>query len=125
MMTMSVLIRNLLTAAKYSFCMTKSFCGHLEECFAAINKLRKNTDIVITNPDKGSGVVILNKCDYIKKMENISANRTIFKRIGPAFRCNYISGNYIDSLLHKSLLELFRADLSYKNVYQLIRPTGA
>ena len=29
----------------------------------------KNTDIVIAKPDKGSGVAILNKYDYIKKME--------------------------------------------------------
>ena len=46
-----------------------------KECFIAINKLRnKNTDTVITKPDKGSVVAILNKCDYIKKMENILAD---------------------------------------------------
>ena len=38
-----------------------------KECFRAINRLRKNDDIIITEPDKGSGVVLLNKSIYVDK----------------------------------------------------------
>ena len=42
-----------------------------KECFQAIKALRSNDDILITKPDKGSGVVIMSKTDYIFKMESI------------------------------------------------------
>ena len=45
----------------------------------ALQELSKNTDIIITVPDKGSGVVILNKQDYVDKMENIPSDATKFK----------------------------------------------
>ena len=35
------------------------------ECFRALNSLHSNENIVITKPDKGSGVVILNKNNFI------------------------------------------------------------
>ena len=47
--------------------------------YNALLELSKNEDIIITCPDKGSGVVILNKTDYIKKMEEIVAETTKFK----------------------------------------------
>ena len=39
--------------------------------FQAIKSLLCNEQILITKPDKGSGVIILNKYDYIKKMGSI------------------------------------------------------
>jgi hypothetical protein len=33
----------------------------------AVESLRKNPDIIITKPDKGRGVVIMNRDDYINK----------------------------------------------------------
>ena len=41
-----------------------------KECFRAINSLRKKDDI-ITKPFKGSGVVVLNKSEYVDKMNEI------------------------------------------------------
>ena len=49
---------------------SRDFTMH-KECFRAINRLRKNDDIIITKPDKGSGVVLLNKSDYVDKMNEI------------------------------------------------------
>ena len=51
----------------------------LREQHKALQELSKNTDIIITVPDKGSGVVILNKQDYVDKMENILSDTTKFK----------------------------------------------
>ena len=39
---------------------------------ATLKELSSDNSIVVTKPDKGSGVVILNKSDYIKKMETIT-----------------------------------------------------
>lgn len=39
--------------------------------FQTIKSLKSRSDIHITKPDKGSGVVILNSQDYIGKMEVI------------------------------------------------------
>ena len=47
----------------------RDFTMH-KECFRTISRLRKN-DIIITKPDKGSGVVLLNKSNYINKMNEI------------------------------------------------------
>ena len=37
----------------------------------ALDSLRKHKSIIVSKPDKGQGVAILNKCDYIAKMESI------------------------------------------------------
>ena len=47
--------------------------------YKALLNLSKNKDIIVTNPDKGSGVVIMNKTDYLKKMEDIFNDTTKFK----------------------------------------------
>ena len=40
----------------------------------SINKLKKRDDIVITKPDKASGVVVMNKCDYVHLLCEASIN---------------------------------------------------
>ena len=42
-----------------------------KEHLVAICKLRSNVDIIITRPDKGAGVVLLERSDYIAKMIDI------------------------------------------------------
>ena len=53
-----------------------------KEHFQAIKCLRSNEQILITKPDKGSGVVILSKSDYIKKMGSILHDKTKFLNMG-------------------------------------------
>ena len=48
---------------------------------SALNKLCKNKDIVIIRPDKGNGVVILNRPDYINKVETLLADSSKFKKL--------------------------------------------
>ena len=50
-----------------------------KEELLALKALSKNKDIVIMKPDKGSGVVILDRADYIAKMEDIINDSTKFK----------------------------------------------
>jgi len=42
----------------------------------AISSLRKRDDIVVTKPDKGTGVVIMNKSDYLRLLSEVSINDT-------------------------------------------------
>ena len=60
--------------------LAHSFCGSPidltdftkhRECFAAIRSLRNNDDIIIIKADKSSQIVILNKLDYITKINSI------------------------------------------------------
>ena len=44
-----------------------------------LKKLKNNENIVITSPDKGNGVVILNKTDYVNGMLEIFSDNTKFK----------------------------------------------
>ena len=51
---------------------------HLE----SIHKLRSNEDIVIMKPDKGVGIVVMNKHDYIAKMIDILNDSSKFEFFG-------------------------------------------
>ena len=44
-------------------------------------RLANNKDIVILRPDKGSGTVILNRDDYIKKLSDIISDTSKFKKL--------------------------------------------
>ena len=46
-------------------------CLMKKECLQALESLRSNSDILITKPDKGCGVVVMDKSDHILKMEKI------------------------------------------------------
>ena len=55
-----------------------------QEHFYTIRPLKKNDDLVITHLDKGKGVVILKRKDYIEKMLDILSHTSKFKRVGPS-----------------------------------------
>ena len=47
-----------------------------------LQKLRsQKKDIIITYPDKGNGIVILNKSDYIKSMAELISDKKKFKKL--------------------------------------------
>ena len=94
-----------------------------KECFCAINRLRKNDDIFITKPDKGSGVVLLSKSDYVNKMNEILDDQSKSKRLCPVSSNDSTAS--IESRLQKRLLDLVKADLMPKWIYDAIRPTGS
>ena len=100
---------------------SRNFTMH-KESFCVISTLRKN-NIIITKPDKGSGVAFLNKSDYVDKKSEILDDQSKFKRLGP------ISSNdntaSIELRLQKRLLDLVKADLMPKWIYDGIRPTGS
>ena len=94
-----------------------------KECSRAINRLRKNDDIIVTKPDKDSGVVLLNTSDYVDKMNKILNDQSKFRRLGPVSSNDNTAST--ESRLHKRLLDLVKADLMPKWIYDAIRPTGS
>ena len=48
----------------------------------AIGQLKKRDDIIITKPDKGSGVFVMDKSDYVRQLKESSMNdETKFKPV--------------------------------------------
>ena len=43
--------------------------------------MRRDDSIIITKPDKGNGVVIINKLDYLNKMKLLVSHETKFKKL--------------------------------------------
>ena len=93
------------------------------ESLSAIKSLRSYSNILITKPDKGSGLVILNKTDYIKKMNSILGDETKFLTLGPSSEKNNTSK--IESRIQRRLLQMHKDDLLPANLYDFIRPTGS
>ena len=82
-----------------------------------------NEEILITKPDKGAGVVILNKNDYNDKMKTILNDTTKFLDLGPV--TNNDNTAKIESRIQRRLLQLRKEYLISKQVYEAIRPTGS
>ena len=51
------------------------------EHFERLKNLKNNDIIVISKPDEGSGIVLLNRSDYIDKMKVILKNETKFHQM--------------------------------------------
>ena len=63
-----------------------------------------NEDIIITKPDKGSGVGILNKNEYNDKMMTILNDTTKFLDLGPATSND--NTTKIETQMQRRLLQL-------------------
>ena len=83
--------------------------------------LKQNSDILITRPDKGTGIVILNCTDYITKMITILDNTTKFLKIGDL---SFDDTQKLEIKLQKQYLELFKKKFISRKVYELICPIG-
>ena len=110
----------------HAYCDTPVDVGDFsmnKESLQAIKSLRSNQDILITKPDKGSGVVIINKKDYVSKMESILNDQSKLCRLGPApDNDNTVK---IESKIQRRLLQMHKDDLLPTGVYEVIRPTGS
>ena len=92
------------------------------EHLAALKDLRRNEDIIISKPDKGNGVVILDKSDYVEKMNDILSQADKFVCIGDVETND-------NTLLRERALQAFllrhkKARYISQEVYERIRPVG-
>ena len=110
----------------HSFCGTpidKTNFFMQREAIAAARSLEANKDIIISRPDKGSGVVLLNKQDYIDKMNVIVDDTTKFQLLGPA--SNFDRTKNIETNLQSKLRSLKNAKHISAKVYEQVRPVGS
>jgi len=80
-----------------------------KECLNTIESLRSNNSILITKHDKRSGVVILNKNDYISKIEAILYDLTKFKTLCSSTKND--NAAKIESRIERRLLQLSKDNL--------------
>ena len=85
----------------------------------ALYTLHKEKSIIVSKPDKGQGVAILQKCDYIAKMELILQDQTIFKPVKSDDNIRKLS------ILQGFLYRLKPSKHLDDEIDHIIRPTAA
>ena len=89
-----------------------------KEDFNTIKALSKNDNIVICKPDKGKGIVILNKTDYISKMELILSDESKFVEVKDTlFKISNKSEDKINRVLKKFKDKKIITDEVYSSLY--------
>ena len=89
----------------------------------ALKALAKRKDLVITKPDKGNGVVILNKTDYIEKMGVILGDPTKFKKIQNVDL--YKATVNLETQVRSTLRKLWDARIIDEFTYKKAYPKGS
>ncbi|XP_065651024.1 uncharacterized protein LOC136079229 [Hydra vulgaris] len=84
-----------------------------------LKRLRNNENIVITRPDKGNGIIVFNKVDYINSLHNIISNKTKFKELkeDPTIKREISLQGY--------LRKLYKLKCFEKDIYTKIYPVGS
>ena len=90
--------------------------------FESAKQLKMNTHIVLTKPDKGAGVGILNRAGYIGKMNAILEDTDKFLKLGDS---SFDDTQKLENKQQKRFLDLFRRKFTSKEVYEFIRPVGS
>ena len=84
----------------------------------ALKNLSNNKDIIISKPDKGKGVVILDRSQYVSSMENIIADTSKFKLISePIHKFTTRIEDKINNFLRKLRTSELLSDDLYKRLY--------
>ena len=110
----------------HAYCGTpidlKDFRMH-KECFNAYKSLKNNPDIIICKQDKGSGIVILDRTDYVSKMADILSDRSKFIKIGPASRFDFTAK--IENAICRRLRSWCKTGSISDCIHDAIRPVGS
>ena len=87
--------------------------------FNILRRLSQNASIIITRPDKGRGVVIMNRADYVQKMNTILNDSSAFTLI------HHDPTLDTESDLNTFLLELKKEGFITEQEYKLSYSTGS
>ena len=79
----------------------------IKYCVSFLRNLGKRDDLYISKPDKGNGVVILNRSDYVSKMSEILSDNTKFIPVNDD--CYKLS-QVLETRLNKVLLTFFKSN---------------
>ena len=87
----------------------------------ALKELKTNRSIILSKPDKGSGIVILNKSDYVSKVESCLSDRTKFQSLST----NKDETDKVEKQLTYCLKQLLTEGYISGTTYEELRPTGS
>ena len=93
------------------------------EHLRAIHELTRERDIVISRPDKGSGVVLLDLSEYNAKMMEILGDRSKFERLGSCDEHDRTELN--ERALQSFLLRQYKDGRIGESIYKRVRPSGS
>ena len=83
-----------------------------------LKKLANNKNLVICKPDKGKGVVLLNKSDYNNKMEYILSDTTKFQKVTDIpFKLAIKMEDKVNRLLNKLKLNNILTEEGYSSLH--------
>ncbi|XP_064098125.1 uncharacterized protein LOC135209357 [Macrobrachium nipponense] len=92
------------------------------EDYLTLKNLANDKDIIIVKPDKGGGTVILNKHEYINKMENILDDTSKFEKLGSPDLYNVIKS---EDKINRFLRALKQNGIIDERMYQSLFVTGS
>ena len=90
--------------------------------FTILKKLAQNKNLVICKPDKGRGVVILNRDDYDKKMDDILSDTTKFQKVDEV---PYMLANKMEDKINRYLNKLKERKIITDDTYSSLHSTGS
>ncbi|CAF1237499.1 unnamed protein product, partial [Didymodactylos carnosus] len=93
--------------------------NNIRKYIAALKTLANDHKIVISKPNKSKGVVIMDKVDYINKMNNILSDSTKFKKL------DHDPTIQKEDKLTPYLLKLDKDGLISESDYKAARPCGS
>ncbi|VDQ00823.1 unnamed protein product [Trichobilharzia regenti] len=85
----------------------------------ALRKLRNSENIIISRPDKGDGVVLMNKCDYVDKINSLLTDETKFQELSNP---RDLDGK-VEKQLTKTLQELTKSGVISEAAYNRLKST--
>ena len=92
------------------------------EQIQALKNLRADTSITITRPDKGRGIVILDKEDYINEIQIILNDTSKFT---PISEDAFTAITRVEDKLQRHLRTLFNEGIITKDTYNHLYPAGS
>ena len=106
----------------YNFKPHKVFCPFFnKDDFKTLRNLSKNNSIIVSRPDKGLGVVLLNRSDYLDKMTHILSDHTKFKLLASAdplqttLRCEDKINRFLRKLKKEGVINQYEYDEMYSS----------
>ena len=75
-------------------------CQLKKEEWKALHDLQNDDTIIITRPDKGNSVVIVNRIDYLNKMKQLISDETKFKKLSRHYFTRIMSVSNVERCIN-------------------------
>ena len=116
-------IRNISVKYFHNFKPYKVFSAIIDKSdISLLKQFALNKNIIVSRPDKGRGVVIINKCDYISSMLKIISDTTKFKVINDNINVYSLK---IEDQVNRFLLKLKKLNLISDDNYNKLHVSGS